>query len=136
MQNGKINQFKQKNFYILVCTVFILLCGLSTSLFTGCTTVNPGSSAAVFEHQRQLVELEATVRRYDEAVGDAIAGLDELTTRSKSMEGTIDETIQLFDEYQRRVEQIVRALEAVRSEAKVQNESNPDSGSNSDTSVN
>lgn len=101
-------------------------------LFTGCATVNPGSSAAIFEHQKQLVELEDTVRRYDQAVGNAITELNDLTTRSQSMEGTIDSTIQLFDEYQRRVEQILWTLEAVRSEAQLPNESNSDTGNTSD----
>jgi chromosome segregation ATPase len=91
----------------------------------GCTSPSRRSADnAVLEHQQQLTELEGRnqdlerrLAQYDDTVGDSIKQLEAIRTRGIGMEGTIDETIRLFDEYQRAVEQLTRAYRALQDAA-------------------
>lgn len=112
-----------------ICSIVMLNIVFFVCFFSGCTTTRTDTSSAILEHQAKLIRLEETVRLYDAAVGGAIAGLDELSARSKSMGGTIEETIILFDEYQRRVDAIIQSLSSVRSEAQLSSQG--DSSTNS-----
>jgi chromosome segregation ATPase len=76
----------------------------------------------VLEHQQQLTELEGRnqelerrLAAYDNAIGNSIGQLEAIRARGTGLEGTIDETIQLFDEYQRAVEQLTRAYNAIQN---------------------
>jgi uncharacterized coiled-coil protein SlyX len=85
----------------------------------GCVS-RAGADRDVLEHQRQVIELEARntelerrLASYDSAVAASINRLEALGARSGDMEGTIDEVISLFAEYQRAVEQLARDYYAI-----------------------
>lgn len=99
----------RKIFYIIIIAVSFWSC------FTSCTTTaTPGSNEAIIDHQRQIARLEEELRNRDRTVESAIRELDTIATRSSAMEGTVDEVIELFAEYQRRVEQLIRDYNKVR----------------------
>lgn len=72
----------------------------------------------VIEHQAEIDRLESELRSRDRAIDNAVRELEGITTRSTGMEGTIDELIELFDEYQRTVEQLLRDYRATTSKDK------------------
>jgi hypothetical protein len=97
-----------------IVLAFIGLC------FAGCISRGAVADRAVLEHQRQIDALEARnillehrLASYDSAVATSINRLEALGERSGAMEGTIDEVISLFGEYQRAVEQLARDYYAV-----------------------
>ena len=92
-------------------------------LSAGCTTPRNSASNAVLEHQRKIAELEATIGRIDNIMSDAANGLREITSRSANMEAEIDGIIREFDDYQQRVEQLLREYNALRSQNKSVSES-------------
>jgi chromosome segregation ATPase len=61
----------------------------------------------VLEHQKQIDRLENELSNRDRAIDNAIRELESITARSSTMEGTIDDIIRLFDEYQRAVERML-----------------------------
>jgi chromosome segregation ATPase len=88
-----------------------------------CTTTGPGADRIILDHQRQVTELEARnqdlerrIAQYDSAVGRAITSLENIRTRSLGMEGTVDELIELFGQYQRGVEQLARAYNDIKNQ--------------------
>lgn len=89
-------------------------------LLSGCRS-NTGIDDNILYHQQQIARLEEELRNRDRAIEDGIRGLEAITTRSESMEGTIDELIELFAEYQRRVEQLIREYNMVRETAEISN---------------
>jgi chromosome segregation ATPase len=87
-----------------------------------CTSTGAGS--AVLEHQRQVDELEARnqdlerrLAQYNDVVGRGVAELEAVRTRSIGLEGEVDEIIDLFEQYQRGVEQLTRAYNELRATA-------------------
>lgn len=100
-----------------VCVLAILYLAL---LLSGCRS-NTGINNNILSHQQQIARLEEELRNRDRAIEDGIRGLESITTRSESMEGTIDELIELFAEYQRRVEQLIREYNMVRETAEISN---------------
>lgn len=89
-------------------------------LLSGCRS-NTGINNNILYHQQQIDRLEEELRNRDRAIEDGIRGLEAITTRSESMEGTIDEVIELFAEYQRRVEQLIREYNMVREATEISN---------------
>jgi chromosome segregation ATPase len=105
----------------ILCIIFVILC------LIGCASAR-GSDATVLSHQQQLTELEdrnqdleRRLTAYDDTVGNSIRELEAIRARSTGLEGTIDETIELFDEYQRAVEQLTRSYQELRSQASKNN---------------
>jgi chromosome segregation ATPase len=89
------------------------MCGI---ILGSCATTKPGVDRTILEHQQQITELEERnqelerrLAQYDDAVRNAVNDLTDIRTRSIGMEGTIDEVIQLFNEYQRRVDELAQA---------------------------
>lgn len=105
----------KKAYCIFICVLFC--CMLN---FTGCRS-NTGVDNNILSHQQQIARLEEELRNRDRTIEDGIRGLEAITTRSESMEGTIDEVIELFAEYQRRVEQLIREYNMVREATEVPN---------------
>lgn len=91
----------------------IILFGITLMLLTGC--VSSRTSQSVIEHQREIDRIEEGIRIRDRAVESSIRRLEAITARSSGMEGTVDELIELFDEYQRTVEQLIRDYRAAES---------------------
>ena len=90
---------------------------LMAFLFSGCASAGKSASNAVLEHQRKIAELEATIGRIDNIMSDAANGLREITSRSANMEAEIDGIIREFDDYQQRVEHLLREYNALRNES-------------------
>jgi len=82
---------------------------------------------SLLDHQREIDRLESELRGRDGTIRDAARDLENISEqigsvaeRSGRMEDEIDTIIRLFDEYQRRVERLLRDYNRVRDEAEVQ----------------
>ena len=113
-----MNEKKVYNSFVifLFCIVFI---------FTGCKSTRVSTDENILYYQRKVDELEATVRLYeqritvaDEQIRNDLESLKYLGERAKTVGDTIDELIELFAEYQRGVEQLLRDYNSLRNEVK------------------
>lgn len=83
---------------ITMCFIVVMLCGcLSTRR----------ADRSILEHQNEIDRLESELRARDRAIDNGIRTIEFITERSRGMEGTIDEVIYFFDEYQRAVERLL-----------------------------
>lgn len=108
-----------------ICFIFVLLYLLAAYLFSGCKSTRVSADENILYYQRKVDELEATVRLYeqritiaDEQVRNDIESLKYLGDRAKTVGDTIDDLIELFAEYQRGVEQLLRDYNTLRNEVK------------------
>lgn len=85
--------------------IFLFCC---SGLFTGCKSSRAGVTEDIIEYQQQVDRLEEELRNRDRTVDNAIRELAAITERSAAMEGTIDDVIELFNEYQRAVERLLQ----------------------------
>ena len=118
-----------------ICFVFIILCVFVANFISGCKSTRVSTDENLLYYQRKVDELEATVRLYeqritiaDEQIRNDIESLKYLGERAKTVGDTIDELIELFAEYQRGVEQLLRDYNTLRNEVKEINK-----GSNNST---
>ena len=107
------------------CLVFVVLSFFVASLFSGCKSTRVSTDENILYYQRKVSELEATVRLYeqritiaDEQIRNDLESLKNLGERAKTVGATIDELIELFAEYQRGVEQLLRDYNTLRNEVK------------------
>lgn len=108
-----------------ICLIFVILYLLVAYLFSGCKSTRVSADENILYYQRKVAELEATIRLYeqritiaDEQVRNDIDSLKYLGERAKTVGDTIDELIELFAEYQRGVEQLLRDYNTLRNEVK------------------
>lgn len=108
-----------------ICFVFIILCVFVANFISGCKSTRVSTDENLLYYQRKVDELEATVRLYeqritiaDEQIRNDIESLKYLGERAKTVGDTIDELIELFAEYQRGVEQLLRDYNSLRNEVK------------------
>ena len=108
-----------------ICFVFIILCVFVANFISGCKSTRVSTDENILYYQRKIDELEATVRLYeqritiaDEQIRNDIESLKYLGERAKTVGDTIDELIELFAEYQRGVEQLLRDYNTLRNEVK------------------
>ena len=108
-----------------ICFIFVLLYLLVACIFSGCKSKRVSTDENILYYQRKIDELEATVRLYeqritiaDEQVRNDLESLKYLGDRAKTVGDTIDELIELFAEYQRGVEQLLRDYNTLRNEVK------------------
>lgn len=108
-----------------ICFILVLLYLLVANLFSGCKSTRVSTDENLLYYQRKIDELEATVRLYeqritiaDEQIRNDIDSLKYLGERAKTVGDTIDELIELFAEYQRGVEQLLRDYNTLRNEVK------------------
>ena len=94
----------------------IVLFGITLMLLTGCASSRVSQS--VIEHQREIDRIEEGIRVRDRAIESSIERLEAISARCSEMGGTVDELIELFDEYQRGVEQLIRDYRAAESRDK------------------
>ena len=87
-------------FMFILALLLFLLC------VTACATA-ANTDRAVLEHQQQIDRLEEELRNRDRAIESAVKDIRELSSRSSSMEGSIDAVIKLFGEYQRRIDRML-----------------------------
>ena len=108
-----------------ICFIFVLLYLLVAYIFSGCKSTRVSTDENILYYQRKIDELEATVRLYeqritiaDEQVRNDIESLKYLGERAQTIGDTIDELIELFAEYQRGVEQLLRDYNSLRNKIK------------------
>ena len=108
-----------------ICFILVILYLLVAYLFSGCKSTRVSTDENILYYQRKIDELEATVRLYeqritiaDEQIRNDIESLKYLGERAKTVGDTIDELIELFAEYQRGVEQLLRDYNTLRNEVK------------------
>ena len=108
-----------------ICFIFVFLYLFVASIFSGCKSTRVSTDENILYYQRKVDELEATVRLYeqrikvaDEQIRDDLESLKYLGERAKTVGDTIDELIELFAEYQRGVEQLLRDYNTLRNEVK------------------
>lgn len=75
-------------------------------LLAGCSSTRH-VDGDIISHQAEIDRLESELRNRDRAIDNAVRELEGITARSTGMEGTVDELIELFDEYQRAVERLL-----------------------------
>ena len=124
-----MNEKKVCNSFVIIFLIFI------TCIFSGCKSTRISTDENILYYQRKVSELEATVRLYeqritiaDEQIRNDLESLKYLGERAKTIGDTIDELIELFAEYQRGVEQLLRDYNTLRNEIKAL-----DKGSNNST---
>lgn len=103
-------------------TIFVFLL-VSTCIYTGCASLprqGAGSQPNILAHQEQITRLEDRVRLYEAATDRTISQLEDIRLRAAKTETTIDDVINLFNEYQRVVEQFIFNYKQVRTETKRQ----------------
>ena len=83
---------------------------------TGCATTRTKSAANgdVLAYQAEITRLEDTVASYQHAIGYTIEELGGIRECTTGIEGTVDEIINLFNEYQRRVELVLQRYRALQ----------------------
>lgn len=86
---------------------FFVLCCIILFIITGCCSARRVDKS-ILEYQRQIAILEARVHSYENTIGNTIKELESLRDRAQSFNGTVDEVIELFDAYQRAVEQLLQ----------------------------
>lgn len=108
-----------------ICFIFVFLYLFVASIFSGCKSTRVSADENILYYQRKIDELEATVRLYeqrvtiaDEQIRNDIESLKYLGERAETAGNTIDELIDLFAEYQRGVEQLLRDYNTLRNEVK------------------
>ena len=105
-----------------ICFIFVLLYIFVACIFSGCKSTRVSTDENILYYQRKVDELEATVRLYeqrvtiaDEQIRNDIESLKYLGERAETNGDTIDELIELFAEYQRGVEQLLRDYNTLRN---------------------
>ena len=108
-----------------ICLIFVILYLFVACFFSGCKSTRVSADENILYYQRKIDELEATVRLYeqritiaDEQIRNDLESLKYLGERAKTVGDTIDELIELFAEYQRGVEQLLRDYNTLRNEVK------------------
>ena len=108
-----------------ICFILVLLYLLVAYIFSGCKSTRVSTDENILYYQRKVSELEATVRIYeqritiaDEQIRNDLESLKYLGERAQTIGNTIDELIELFAEYQRGVEQLLRDYNTLRNEVK------------------
>ena len=105
-----------------ICFIFVFLYLFVASIFSGCKSTRVSTDENILYYQRKVDELEATVRLYeqrvtiaDEQIRNDIESLKYLGERAGTVGNTIDELIELFAEYQRGVEKLLRDYNTLRN---------------------
>ena len=109
-------------FMVILALLLFLLC------VTACASA-ANVDRTVLEHQQQIDRLEEELRNRDRAVESAVKDIRELSSRSSSMEGTIDAIIQLFGEYQRRVDRMLSDYYCIQNKTGAQDQSSSSTAS-------
>lgn len=94
----------QKKIFFLIACACCLLCLACTS--TG-TNAGTSTDTAILNYQKQINRLENELNSRDRAIENGVRRLEGITERCTIETGTIDEIIELFDEYQRGIEQLL-----------------------------
>lgn len=91
-----------KKHYIIIAAITVL-----ATVLTGCRTTRSGAGADILEYQRKITALEARISFYESTIGSTITELESIGRRAEAVDGTVDELIYLFDDYQRAVKRLL-----------------------------
>ena len=115
----------EKKFCFIIILLYIFVYIFTACFFSGCKSPRVSTNENILYYQRKIDELEATVRLYeqritiaDEQIRNDFESLKYLGERAETVGNTIDELIELFAEYQRGVEQLLRDYNTLRNEVK------------------
>lgn len=98
-------------------SIIVFLVCIVLSAFTGCTTTTGrGVDKSVIEHQKQLVEYQAGIQYYLGRIDAGAEQIRNIRNRAESLGGKIDQVIELFDDYNRAVEQLLRDYNNLRNQ--------------------
>ena len=112
----------KKFFLFIIISFFTLGYVICTNGCASTGRVDP----TILEYQRQVDDLENRIRSYEAATEYTIRELETVSGRAGKMGGTIDELIELFDEYQRTVERILYNYRAAEGKAECKTENSTD----------
>lgn len=102
-----------------IACVFVVVAAF---LLAGCRTTG-GVEPAVIEHSQQLAELEAGIRSYGRTVESVVTDIAGVRERAEGIGDTVEQTIILFDCYQRAVERLLQDYNSLRREVEDAEES-------------
>lgn len=92
------------------------------AILLGCASaVDKRTSNDVLDYQQQVTISEARIALYEQSIDECISSIERIREQSESAETTIDECIQLFGEYQQRVEQLICYYNDLRREIEARN---------------
>lgn len=91
-------------------------------LLVSCASTGPRTNRTVLEHQRNLAEYQATVNYYLGRIDSCSERIESIRARTESLTGEVDRVIELFDQYQRAVEQLLRDYNSLRKALENQDE--------------
>ncbi len=108
------------NIVLFYFAVFVI-CAIC-AVFSGCSTtrVSPVDND-VLSYQREIARLESTIERYNNEIGDCVEDLGRIRERAAGLEGTVDEVIYLFDEYQQGVERLLQRYRELQTYSRREN---------------
>lgn len=86
--------------------------------------------STVLEYQRQITQLEARISLYESTIGRTVEELESIRGRAENIDGTVDELICLFDDYQRTVERLLFYYRNTAGPTKTETENNSSFDSN------
>ena len=109
---------KKEKAILIAMAVFVAVVIFCSFLFAGCQSQGLVNDGTILKYQQQVDRLEEELRNRDRAVENAIRELGAITSRSEGMEGTVDELIELFTEYQQRVDKLLYDYDRVRTQTK------------------
>jgi len=99
------------------CCCILIAC----MLFCSCRTCDGHVAQPSNNNQRELGRLEATIESYERAVcklQESIGNFsDDVGRRAETAEQSVDRIIELFDEYQRTVEQFIRECDKIKADS-------------------
>ena len=107
---------KREKAILIVMAVFVAVVIFCSFLFAGCQSQGLVNDGTILKYQQQVDRLEEELRNRDRAVENAIRELGAITSRSEGMEGTVDELIELFTEYQQRVDKLLYEYDRIRAQ--------------------
>ena len=112
----------EKKFCFIIVLLYIFVYIFTACFFSGCKSTRVSTNENILYYQRKIDELEATVRLYeqritvvDEQIRDDLESLKYLGERANTVGDTIDDIIELFAEYQRGVEKLLRDYNTLRN---------------------
>lgn len=106
---------------VIKFSILFLFCPIFAHFTSSCnSTKRPIDDRNILKYQQEIDRLEEELRTRDRTIESAVRELGAITSRSQSVEGTVDELIELFEEYQRRVDKLLYDYDKIRTETKNQ----------------
>lgn len=89
-----------------------------TIILSGCCTTNRTESRIISDNSRRFGQLESTAETIDRIINDSYERLEDITTRSREVENSVERVLYLYDEYVRENDRIIHELIEERNRIK------------------